>query len=76
MFFGARDLDDLRSAIQAAKTPIDTFKLQIAPGGDKEAFLKSLTLSPEQERIAFKEGRVHQVPPPSGGGFLGKLFGR
>lgn len=76
LFFAARDLDELRSAIKAAKTSIDTFKLQIAPVGDKEAFLKSLTLSPEQEQTAFKEGRVHQVPLPSGGGFLGKLFGR
>ena len=75
LFFAARDLDDLRSAIKAAKTSIDTFKHQIAPVGDKEAFLKGLTLSPEQERTAFEEGRVHQVPPP-GGGFLGKLFGR
>ena len=76
LFFAARELDELRSAIKAAKTSIDTFKLQIAPIGDKEAFLKSLTLSPEQERSALEAGRVHQVPPQSGGGFFGKLFGR
>ncbi len=76
LFFAARDLDDLRAAIKAAKTSVDTFKLQIAPVGDKEVFLKNLTLSPEQERAAFEQGRVHQVPLPSGGGFFGKLFGR
>jgi hypothetical protein len=76
LFFAARDLEDLRAAIKAAKTSIDTFKLQIAPVGDKEVFLNGLTLSPDQERAAFEQGRVHQVPLPSGGGFFGKLFGR
>lgn len=76
LFFAARDLDDLRAGIKAAKTSIDTFKLQIAPVGDKDAFLKSLTLSSDQERAAFEQGRVYQVPLPSGGGFFGKLFGR
>lgn len=76
LFFAARDLDDLRAGIKAAKTSVDTFKLQIAPVGDKEAFLKSLTLSSDQERTAFEQGRVYQVPLPSRGGFLGKLFGR
>lgn len=76
LFFASRDLDDLRAGIKAAKTSVDTFKLQIAPVGDNEVFLKGLTLSPDQERAAFEQGRVHHVPRPSGGGFFGKLFGR
>jgi len=76
LFFAARDLDDLRSGIKTAQTDVDTFKLQLAPVGNKEAFLDGLTLSPEQQQQALEQGRVHVVPPSSGGGFLGKLFKR
>ena len=76
LYFAARDLDDLRAGIKAAQTSVDTFKLQIAPVGDKEVFLNGLTLTSDQERAAYEQGRVHQVPLPSGGGFFGKLFGR
>jgi hypothetical protein len=76
LFFAARDLDDLRAGIKAAQTDIDTFKLQIAPVGDKEAFLKGLSLSQEQLQAAANAGRVHEVPVQRSGGFLGKLFGR
>ena len=75
LFFAARDLDDLRSGIKAS-TSADTIKLQLAPIGEKEAFLKGLSLSPEQTRAAIEQGRVHQVPSSSAGRFLGKLFGR
>jgi hypothetical protein len=75
LFFTARDLDDLRAGIKAA-TSAETIKLQFAPVGDKPAFMKMLTLSEEQERAAIEQGRVHAVPSPSGGGLLGKLFGR
>jgi hypothetical protein len=75
LFFAARDLDDLRAGIKAA-TNADTIKLQVAPVGDKPAFLTMLTLSPEQEQAAIEGGRVHEVPVPSGDGLLGKLFGR
>jgi hypothetical protein len=75
LFFAARDLDDLRAGIKAAQTDIATFKLQIAPVGDKPAFLKMLTLSPEAEQAAIDAGRVHGVHSPSGGGLLGKLLG-
>lgn len=75
LFFAARDLDDLRSGIRAS-TSADTIKLQLAPIGEKEAFLKGLSLSPEQTRAAIEQGRVHQVPSSSGGRFFGKLFGR
>jgi len=76
LFFAARDLDDLRAGIKAARTDIDTFTLKIAPVGDKEAFLKGLSLSQEQLQAAAQAGRVHEVPVQRGGGFLGKLFGR
>jgi hypothetical protein len=76
LFFAARDLDDLRAGIKAAQTDIDTFKLQLAPVGDKEAFLKGLSLSNEQVQAAAAAGRVHELPTQRGGGFLGKLFGR
>lgn len=70
LFFAARDLDDLRAGIKAA-TNAPTISLQLAPVGDKEPFLKVLTLSEEQEQAATK-----QVMPQQGSGFLGKLFGR
>jgi hypothetical protein len=76
LFFAARDLDDLRAGIKAAQTDIDTFKLQLAPIGDRPAFLKGLSLSQEQIRAAAAAGHVHDVPIRSGGGFFGKLFGR
>jgi hypothetical protein len=76
LFFAARDLDDLRAGIKAAKTDIDTFKLQLAPVGDKEPFLNGLSLSQEQIQAAAAAGRVHEVPVQRNGGFLGKLFGR
>jgi hypothetical protein len=69
-FFAARDLDELRAGIKAS-TCADTIKLQFAPVGDKEAFLKGLSLSPEQERAALEKARGQ-----SSGGLLGKLFGR
>ena len=75
LFFAGRDLDDLRAGIKAA-TSADTIKLQFAPVGDKPAFLAMLTLSPEDEQAAIEGGRVHEVPAPSSGGLLGKLFGR
>ena len=76
LFFTARDLDDLRAGIKAAQTSVDTFKLQLAPVGDKEAFLNGLSLSQEQIQAAAAAGRVHEVPGQRSGGFLGKLFGR
>jgi hypothetical protein len=75
LFFMARDLDDLRAGIKAAQTSVDTFKLQLAPVGDREPFLKGLSLSQDQIQAAAAAGRVHEVPLSSGG-LLGKLFGR
>ncbi len=74
-FFIARDLDDLRAGIKAAQTDVDTFKLQLAPVGDKQVFLNGLSLSQDQIQAAAAAGRMHEVPVKSGG-FLGKLFGR
>jgi hypothetical protein len=68
LFFVARDLDDLRTGIKAAQTDVDTFKLQLAPVGDKEGFLNGLSLSDAQVQAA--------IAKQSGGGFLGKLFNR
>jgi hypothetical protein len=76
LYFTARDLDDLRAGIKAAKTDIDTFKLQLAPVGDRAAFLKVLSLSQDQVRAAAAAGRVHGVPVQRSGGLLGKLCGR
>lgn len=76
LFFTARDLDDLRAGIKAAQTDVDTFKLQLAPVGDKEPFLNGLSLSQDQIQAAAAAGRVHEVPVHRSGGFLGKLFGR
>ena len=76
LYFTARDLDDLRAGIKAAQTDIDTFKLQLAPVGDKPAFLKGLSLSQEEVQAATAAGRVHEVPTGRSGGLLGKLFGR
>jgi len=77
LFFAARDLDDLRAGIKAARTDIDTFKLQLAPVGDgKDAFLDALSLSEVQVQAAAAAGRVHHISTLSRGGFLGKLFGR
>ena len=76
LFFAARDLDDLRAGIKAAQTDVDTFKLQLAPIGDKEAFLTGLSLSNQQLQAAAAAGRVHAVPVQRSGGLLGKLFGR
>lgn len=77
LFFTMRDPDDLRAGIKAAKTDIDTFKLQLAPiGDDKAAFLDALSLSQEQVQAAAAAGRVHDVSRLGRGGFLGKLFGR
>jgi hypothetical protein len=75
LFFAARDLDDLRLGIKGS-TSADTIKLQFAPVGEKEAFLRGLSLSPEQTRAAIEQGRVHEVPAPSAGRFFGKLFKR
>ena len=76
LFFTARDLDDLRAGIKAAENA-PTISLQFAPIGDPPAFLKMLTLSVEREQAAIDAGRVHGVPAGrSGGGLLGKLFGR
>jgi hypothetical protein len=69
LYFAARDLDELRAGIKAAKTDVDSFSLQLAPIGDKEPFLKMLSLSPEQQRAAMAK----QQPA---GGLMGKLFGR
>ena len=76
LFFAARDLDDLRAAIKAADTDIDTFKVQYAAIGDIPPFLDMLTLSVEQEAAAHAAGRVHGVPVDRKGNLLGKLFGR
>jgi Family of unknown function (DUF695) len=76
LFLSARDLDDLRAGIKAARTSIDTFKLQIAPVNEKEQFLDALSLSEEQVQAAAAAGRVHDVSKLRSGGFLGKLFGR
>ena len=75
LYFVARDLDDLRAGIKAAQTDVDTFKLQLAPVGDIPAFLKMLSLSDEE----LAKATYHGVPVDrggSGGGLLGKLFGR
>ena len=74
LFFAARDLDDLRAGIKAAKTDVDTFKLELAPIGDIPAYLKQLSLSDDQ----LAKANYHGVPIErgDGGGFLGKLFGR
>jgi len=74
-YFTARDGDDLRAAIKAA-TCDEAIKLQFAPIGDQAAFLKIITLSPEQEKAAVEAGRVHGIPEKSGGELLGKLFGK
>ena len=76
LFFVARDLDDLRAAIKASDTDIDTFKVQYAPIADMPTFLNMLTLSVEQEQAAAAAGRVHGVPVDRKGGLLGKLFNR
>jgi len=76
LFFAARDLDDLRAAIKASDSDIDTFKVQYAAISDVPPFLKMLTLSVEQERAAAEAGRVHGVPVDRKGNLLGKLFGR
>lgn len=68
LFFAARDIDDLRAGIKAS-TSAKTISLKIAPVGDKEAFLKGLSLTPEEERAAI--ARQQQ----GSGGFLGRLFG-
>jgi hypothetical protein len=72
LFFTARDLDDLRAAIKAAQTDIDTFKLELAPVNEKTRFLEMLSLSQEELRGATFKG----VPAKRSGGLLGKLFGR
>ena len=76
LFFAARDLDDLRAAIKAADTDIDTFKVQYAAISDIPPFLNMLTLSIEQEQAAQAAGRFHGVPVDRKGNLLGKLFGR
>ena len=76
LYFAARDLDQLRSAIKAADSNIDTFKVQYAAISDSPAFLKMLTLSDDQIKAAQAEGRVHGVPIDRKGNLLGKLFGR
>ena len=74
LFFAARDLDDLRAAIKASDSDIDTFKVQYAPIADVPAFLNMLTLSDED----LAKATYHGVPVEQGkgGGLLGKLFGR
>jgi hypothetical protein len=75
LFFAARDLDDLRAAIKASDSDIDTFKVQYAPIADVPAFLKMLTLSDDD----LAKATYHGVPTQGGsgrGGLLGKLFGR
>jgi hypothetical protein len=76
LFFAARDLDDLRAAIKASNTDVDTFKVQYSAISDIPAFLNMLTLSIEQEQAAVAAARVHGVPVGRSGGLLGKLFGR
>ena len=76
LFFAARDLDDLRSAIKASDSDIDTFKVQYAAISDIPPFLKMLTLSDEQIQAAQAAGRVRAVPVDKKGNLLGKLFGR
>jgi hypothetical protein len=57
LYFTARDGDDLRAAIKAA-TCDEAIKLQFAPIGDRAAFLKVITLSPEEAQAA----RGRRVP--------------
>jgi hypothetical protein len=77
LFFTARDLDDLRAGVNAARlSTVDTFKLQLAPVKDNEQFLDFLSLSVEEFKTAAEAGRVHDVSKLGGGGFLRKLFGR
>jgi Family of unknown function (DUF695) len=75
LFFAARDLDDLRAAIKASDSDIDTFKVQYAPIADVPPFLKMLTLSDDD----LAKATFHGVPTQGGsgrGGLLGKLLGR
>jgi hypothetical protein len=75
LFFAARDLDDLRAAIKASDSDIDTFKVQYAPIADVPAFLNMLTLSDDD----LAKATFHGVPTQGGSGrgaLLGKLFGR
>jgi len=72
LFFAARDLDDLRAAIKASDSDIDTFKVQYAPIGDIPPFLNMLTLSEED----LAKATYHGVPVDRSGGLLGKLFRR
>jgi hypothetical protein len=76
LFFAARDLEDLRAAIQGMNTNVDTFKLQLAPIAEKEQFLDSLSLSSEQVQAAAAAGRVHEMSQLESGGFLRRLFRR
>lgn len=77
LYFTARDLDDLRAGVNAARlASVDTFKLQLAPLSGQEDFLDFLSLSEEQVEAAAAAGRVHDVSTLGRGGFLGRLFRR
>ena len=77
LFFAARDLDDLRAAINAARlSSVNSFTLQLAPVKESEQLLDFLSLSEAEVQTAAAAGRVHDVSKLGGAGFLGKLFGR
>jgi hypothetical protein len=79
LYFALRDFDELRAGITAAKTDVNSFRLQIAPidGAGSASFLKQLTLTPGMEQRAAEAGRVHGVEVERrGGGLIAKLFGR
>jgi len=79
LYFALRDFDELRAGITAAKTDVNSFRLQIAPIGPEATagFLQQLTLTPEMEERAAAAGRVHGVEVERrGGGLMAKLFGR
>ena len=70
-FFTAADKAELPAALKSIESE-RPFALALA-AGEAAPFLKALTLSPEEREKAT----YHQVPAQrSGGGIIGKLFGR
>ena len=77
LYFTARDLDDLRCGVNAARLEsVETFKLQLAPLTGREEFLDFLSLSEKEVRAAAAAGRTHEASTLSRGGFMAKWFRR